>query len=169
MTAQQVTGDAWVPWGPTAPAELLEDGWGLGPDAPTGPTYRPASFLVYPTGYDQIAAPEKRNWCLTVADAGDGWSIRWRSRCLNYREQWEFEPPVRARTADFLRRCRFSQYAALQRARHAVDDLVVNGETFAEFVERVRAEAAAAARGKLADHGGMLRLYDDPAAAPDRV
>jgi len=101
------------------------------------PTYRIAAYTVYPTGYDRAAdAPKREQWRVTVADAGDGWAIRWRARCMNYRGGWEFEPPSDARTADFLRRCRFNEHAALLRARRNVDDLIVDGFTFSEYAAR---------------------------------
>lgn len=120
------------------------------------PTYRISGYTVYPSGYDRVAAPERENWRITVVDADDGWSIRWRSRCLNYRGAWEFEPPRRSRTPDFVARCRYSEHAALHRARAAVDRLTVDGMTFDEFVDRVRAESARKARAELAK--GRLSL-----------
>jgi hypothetical protein len=117
-------------------------------DAPA-PTYRVASYSVFPTGFAEVLQPERKKWCLTVADGGDGWAIRWRSKCLNYRNQWESEPPPASRSADFLHRCRFNEFAALHRARQVVDHLRVRGLTFQEFVEGVHAEAQARARAEL--------------------
>lgn len=119
--------------------------------APSGyPSYQVASYTVYPTDYQAAGdVPNRDQWCVTVADAGDGWAIRWRSRCMNYRGSWEFEPPVEVRTADFLKRCRFSEHAALLRARREIDDLIVDGLTFAEYVARFRAEQRDQARAVL--------------------
>ena len=111
-----------------------------------GPAYRVSSYTVYPTGYDRVAAAERQFWCLRVEDAGDGWAIRWRSRCMNFRGDLEFEPPRRSRTPDFLRRCRFTEHAALHRARLAVDELLVDGLTFDEFVDQVKRESTQKAR-----------------------
>jgi hypothetical protein len=115
-------------------------------DSPSLPTYAIAAYVVRPTDYDKVTNPDKRRWCLTVADAGDGWAIRRRSMCLDYRDQWEFEPPADMRDAAFLRRCRFTERAALLRARQVVDRLTVRGETFADFQDRIREEAAEQAR-----------------------
>lgn len=130
-----------------------------------GPSYRVSTYTVYPTGYDRIAVPERKQWCISVVDAGDGWAIRWRSRCLDYRGTWVFEPPMKGRTADFLSRCRYSEHAALHRARQIVDDLIVNGLTYDEFVQHVRAEAAERARLILARGHGVPPGVDAPGAA----
>jgi hypothetical protein len=119
-----------------------------GADATTA-AYRTSCYAVYPTGFDEVADPGRRHWVLRVEDAGDGWAVRWRSRCLNYLREWEFEPPPKSRTDDFLRRCRFSERAGILRAQQAVDHLVVEGKTFTEFVQQVRADATARARAVL--------------------
>jgi hypothetical protein len=111
-----------------------------------GPTYRVASYTIFPSEFDRVADPDRHNWCLTVADAGDGWAIRWRNRCLNFHGRREHEPPATARAVDFLRRCRFSERAALYRARQVIDSLEVEGMTFDEFVARVREDAGVQAR-----------------------
>lgn len=118
---------------------------------PDGPTYRSTRFTVYPAGWDRIADDQRRDCRVTVEDAGDGWAVRWRNRCLNYRYDWEFEPRAGSRTDDFLNRCRFSQRAALNRAKRAVDELVIDGMTFEEFVTHVQSKAAAKARAALAE------------------
>jgi hypothetical protein len=110
------------------------------------PRYRIASYTVYPSGFDRLCSPDTHRWCLTVADAGDGWAIRKASMCLNRRGEWELEPVANARDAAFLGRCRFERHTALARARQVVDRLTVRGLTFDEFVEEVRAEAAQRAR-----------------------
>lgn len=120
--------------------------------------YRVSGYTVYPSGYDRIAAPARENWRITVVDADDGWSVRWRSRCLSYRGLWEYEPPRQSRTPEFLARCRFTEQAALHRARMAVDRLAVDGLTFDEFVDRVRADAARKARAELKKKRGLLAL-----------
>lgn len=110
------------------------------------PTYAVASYTVRPTGFAEVSHRDKHRWCLTVADAGDGWAIRRHSMCLDYRDQWEFEPPATVRDAAFLHRCRFNERAALLRAQKAVDRLTVRGETFADFRARLRAEATVQAQ-----------------------
>jgi hypothetical protein len=122
-------------------------------EALAGASCRTTSYTVYPTGFDEIAHPLRRHWLLRVEDAGDGWAIRWRSRCLNYRREWELEPPAKSRTNDFLRRCRFSERAAIRRAQQAVHELVVDGLTYPDFVAQVRVEAAEKARAALRDGG----------------
>lgn len=122
---------------------------GMGQGDPQRASYRVSGYTVYPSGYDRVAAPQRENWRIMVVDADDGWSIRWRSRCLNYRGLWDYEPPRQSRTPEFLARCRFTEHAALQRARLAVDRLTVDGMTFDEFVEHVRAEATKKARAEL--------------------
>jgi hypothetical protein len=122
-------------------------------EALAGASCRTTSYTVYPNGFEEIAHPRRRHWLLRVEDAGDGWAVRWRSRCLNYRREWEFEPPAKSRSSDFLRRCRFSERAAIRRAQQAVHELVVDGLTFPEFVAQVRAEAAEKARAALREGG----------------
>jgi hypothetical protein len=113
------------------------------------PWYRPTCYTVYPSGFDRVAVPERGRWLIHVVDAGEGWAVRWRGKCLNYRRYWEFEPPPKGRSADFLNRCRFSERGALHRARQVVDDLVVDGRTYDEFVTHVREREAAKARAAL--------------------
>jgi hypothetical protein len=113
--------------------------------------YRTTRYTVYPTGYSEMANPERRQWLLRVEDAGDGWAVRWRNQCLNYRGDWDFEPPPKSRSADFLKRCRFSERAALNRAQNAIDELLVDGLTFQEFREKVMEQARAKARTLLKD------------------
>jgi hypothetical protein len=128
-----------------------------------GPTYRVTRYIIYPTGFSRVHSPERRHWCLRVEDAGDGWAVRWRSLCLNYRNQWEFDPPAKSRTNDFIARCRFSERAAILRAKRIVDALEVDGVTFDGFVERVRQEAAAEARAALASGSSASPLDTNPA------
>jgi len=117
------------------------------------PSYQVSAYTVFPAGYRSVPeVPDREAWCLAVTDAGDGWAVRWRARCLDYRGLWQFEPPAEVRTAEFLRRCRFSEQAALQRARREVDDLVVDGRTFAEHVATFRAEQRTLAREVLQAH-----------------
>lgn len=125
-----------------------------------GPTYRSTRYTVFPSGWDRISDDQRRDWRVTVEDAGDGWAVRWRSRCLNYRYEWEFEPRAGSRTDDFLKRCRFSERAAINRAKRAVDELVIDGMTFEEFVAHVREEAAARARAALDE--GVSSSPGDP-------
>jgi len=115
-----------------------------------GPSYRTTRYTVYPSGFARVAVSERGRWCIYVEDAGDGWAVRWRNQCLNYRNTWEFEPPARARSFEFLDRCRFSEQAAVNRAKWAVDRLLVDEMTFDDFVARVHEEAAANARTALA-------------------
>lgn len=124
------------------------------------PTYRVSAYTVYPSGYDRVAVAERENWRITVIDTGDGWSIRWRTRCLNIRHTWEFEPPRRSQAPDFLRRCRFSEHAALQRARAVIDNLLVDGMNYDDFVEHVRKESAAKAAAELRkERRSLLALF----------
>lgn len=61
----------------------------------------------------------------------------------------EYEPPRQSRTPDFLARCRFTEHAALNRARMTVDRLTFDAMTYDEFVDRVRADASRKARAEL--------------------
>jgi hypothetical protein len=127
-------------------------------------SYRTSSYTIYPTGYEEIAHPGRRHWLVRVEDAGDGWAVRWRSRCLNYQRTWEFEPPPESRTAEFLQRCRFSERAAIRRAQQAADELLVDGSTFEEFVAHVRSDAAVQARAVLrGDRPAYASRGDAPA------
>ena len=136
------------------------------------PTYEISAYTVFPTGYRRaVDAPKRDAWRVTVTDAGDGWAIRWRARCMNYRGAWEFEPPLEARNADFLKRCRFNEHAALLRARRAVDDLIVDGQTFTEYVDTFwavhREEARAVLRRRRRGLFGRERpLREESFSAP---
>jgi hypothetical protein len=135
--------------------------------APTdqdAPTYRATSYTVYPTGFDRIAVPERDRWRIQVVDAGDGWAVRWRSRCLSYRRIWEFEPPRAGRSDDFLHRCRFSERSALLRAKQAIDDLIVDGMTYDEFVQHICDDALAKAKSVLASGQGAALGQARPGA-----
>lgn len=90
------------------------------------PTYRVSAYTVYPSGYDRVAVTERESWRVTVIDTGEGWSIRWRSRCLNIRNTWQLEPP--------------------RRGHHS---LLVDGMNHDEFVEQVQKESAAKAAAEL--------------------
>lgn len=101
------------------------------------------SYTVRPTGFSDVVHRAKHKWCVTVDDAGDGWAIRRGRMCLNFRNEWEFEPPRGSRDAAFLRRCRFNEHAALMRCRRVIDHLDHEGLTFAEFTKQVHAELLA--------------------------
>lgn len=123
-----------------------------------GPTYEVASYLVYPSGYaEQDDVPGREQWRLLVADAGDGWAIRRRGRCLNFRGQFEHEPPASARTPEFLHRCRFTERAALLRARHHIDVLRVEEMTFSQYVAQFRAAMRERVRAELAEQAEPRR------------
>jgi hypothetical protein len=123
--------------------------WLQGAEDSDTAAYRTTRYTVYPSGFSQVSDPERRHWLVRVEGAGDGWAIRWRTRCLNYRNVWEFEPSPKSRTDEFLQRCRFSERAALLRAKKAVNELQVDGMTYEEFVHQVRAGAASKARTAL--------------------
>ena len=105
------------------------------PDVRT-PTYRVASYVVYPAGYELVDRPGKERWTLLVEDAGNGWAIRRDESCLNIALQWERERPLELCDSQFVRRCRYNEHAALLRARRAVDRLEVLGLTFDEFASQ---------------------------------
>lgn len=107
-----------------------------------GPTYRVSAYTVYPSGYDRVEVEERERWRISVVETGQGWAVRWHDRCLSFRNAWEPEPASWAHTSAFLTRCRFSEHAAVQRARAVVDELVVDGRTYDEFVEHVRRQTA---------------------------
>ena len=107
---------------------------------PVGPTYRVASYTVYPSGFHDRDLAAKEQWCLSVVDAGNGWAIRRGDMCLNIALQWEDERLPVLCDAEFVRRCRHNEHAALLRARRVVDRLEVAGMTFDEFVNKVWAE-----------------------------
>ncbi|MGO4255684.1 hypothetical protein [Marmoricola sp. RAF53] len=114
------------------PAEAL-------PEELPGPTYRTSAYTVFPTGYDGVDDPARSRWCLTVADAGDGWVIRRQGECLDIFNKWQREQALDSRDAEFQRTCVYNEHAALLRARRMVDRLDVGGVTFEEFVWRVTA------------------------------
>jgi hypothetical protein len=123
------------------------------PQDDAGPSYRTSRYTVYPTGYSRVGVSRRRDWRVFVEDDGDGWAVRWRNQCLTYNLSWEFEPTPKGRTPEFLHRTRFSERSALLRAKQAVDQLLVEGMTYDEFVESVHDEAAAAAQQFLEQHG----------------
>lgn len=113
-------------------------------------TYEVAAYIVYPTGYDDVPeAPARDQWRLHVVDAGDGWAIRRRRMCLNFRGQFEIDPPPDVRTPDFLHRCRYNERAALHRARLFIDTMTVDGLTFRRYLEQHRANMRDQARAEL--------------------
>lgn len=107
----------------------------------SSPTYSISAYVVRPSNYDKVVHRDRDRWCLTVADAGDGWAIRKRNMCLNFGNGWELEPPPALRDAAFLQRCRFNEHAALLRARRLIDTLTVRDETFDDFHARIRRDA----------------------------
>lgn len=104
-----------------------------------GPTYAVAAYVVRPTGYRDLVHRDKHNWCVKVEDAGDGWAIRRGKMCLNFRNEWEYEPPAESRDEAFLRRCRYNEHAALLRSRRVIDELEFHSMTFAQFTAHVHA------------------------------
>jgi hypothetical protein len=107
---------------------------------PVGPTYRVASYTVCPSGFHELDSAAKEQWCLSVVEAGNGWAIRRGEMCLNIALQWEEERAPVFCDAQFIRRCRYNEHAALLRARRVVDRLEVAGLTFDEFAAKVWAE-----------------------------
>lgn len=117
------------------------------------PMYEVAAYTVYPSGYHQIPeAPARHLWRLSVIDAGDGWAIRHRRMCLNFRGQFELDPPVDVRTPDFLHRCRYTERAALHRARLFIDTMTVDGLTFRRYIKQYRQDMREQARAELREH-----------------
>lgn len=110
------------------------------PHVPT-PTYRASAYVVYPTGYDAVQRERKDRWTLDVVDAGNGWAIRRGEECLNVALQWEKERSLALCDAQFVRRCRYNEHAALLRARRVIDRLEVWGLTFDEFATEPVEEA----------------------------
>ena len=126
----------------------------------SAPWYRVSAYAVSPTDYDEHAdIPGRSRFMLHVVDAGDGWAIRRGNRCLNFRGQFEFEPPPASRTADFLHRCRFTEQAALLRARHFIDDVTVGGHNFQTYVKQFREEMRQKARIELKDRARHSALF----------
>lgn len=129
---------------------------GAQPEQPPAPTYRPSAYTVFPSGYDAVDDPERSRWCLTVADAGDGWVIRRGDHCLSIGNKWRREQPLEIRDDEFRRACLYNEHAALLRARRVVDRLEVGGVTFEEFVcqvETAASEATADQRGRTSNEG----------------
>jgi hypothetical protein len=123
------------------------DAFGLEAEQGPRPTYEVAVYIVYPTGYDDVPeAPGRERWRLQVVDAGDGWAIRRRRMCLNFRGEFEIDPPPDIRTPEFLHRCRFNERAALHRARLFIDTMTVDGLTFRRYIKQYREEMREQAR-----------------------
>jgi hypothetical protein len=132
------------------------------PEKAPAATYRVSSYTVFPSGYNEVKDPDRSLWCLTVADAGDGWVIRRQGKCLNISNKWQLEPPLELHDAEFRRTCSYNEHAALLRARRVVDRLEVGGVTFEEFAWRVKVAAAdtaaAADRGDRAAQQSLRHL-----------
>jgi len=106
-------------------------GGGVGSGSVSGPT-----VWSKPTTYTVCAVPETvRDWdifAITVEETAPGrWAVRWRSCCLNVNLEWQREPPLSERDADFLAWCRFDLDSAVDAARRMAPDLKRNGITAA--------------------------------------
>lgn len=77
------------------------------------------------------------NWSLRVelTDETKGrWAIRrLGGRCLSHRNEWDPEPIPSERSDRWLHRHRFTEGEAIRRAVEVVDQLRINGRTFAEL------------------------------------
>jgi len=110
-----------------------------------------------------VQRERKDRWTLDVVDAGNGWAIRRGEECLNVALQWEKERSLALCDAQFVRRCRYNEHAALLRARRVIDRLEVWGLTFDEFATEAVEEAADAideARRRIA--GAPINAPADP-------
>lgn len=99
-------------------------------------------YTVYPTGYD-TNDEEGPIFTVAVTNRGKGWAVCWMGEVLNDSNQWEYEPQPSSRDDDFYNRCRFTQDDALDRAFAVVDEITVNGWTYARHIAKVNARERA--------------------------
>jgi len=105
-------------------------------------TIKTTGYTVYPTGYDDTEVPtDKFHFVITVEDRGKGWAVCWMGDVLTKDGQWEWEPRPSSRDDDFYKRCRFTERRAKALALEAVDQLRINGRTFAEAIQRANTQA----------------------------
>lgn len=99
-------------------------------------------YTVFPTGYDETDIPsDKWHFTLKVEDRGKGWAVIEGPFVLTVDGDWEHEPIPSSRDDEFYERCRFTEEEAKRRALEAVDQITINGRTFAEAVEWCRSRA----------------------------
>lgn len=81
--------------------------------------------------------PEIDVWSLTVEWRGDGlWAICQRSQCLASDGVWDYEPSSSERTKEWRATHRFDLPTALRLAKAQLADIVVNGLSVFDVMER---------------------------------
>lgn len=106
------------------------------------PRVAPDSYIIYPTGYDDLVHSDKYMWCLNVQNGHkDGW---WIGRgimgsseiVMNRKGEWKFSDPMNRR------HWRYERDEAIQIALNHVDTNKLNGFTAQEASDRVQARLA---------------------------
>lgn len=96
-------------------------------------------YTVYPTGYDEIDTPDKYHFTITINDRGKGWAVVHGGFVLGKDGDWEYEPRPSSRDDHFYERFRFTEEEAKRLALAAVETVTINGRTFADLLELVKA------------------------------
>lgn len=107
------------------------------------PTYdepRPDNPIARPTTYTVTclpdSIPDRSSWNITVEWRGqDTWAVKRWSDCLGRDGEWDYEPNPSSRTDEWIKDHRFPLAEALELAKRAAPDVIVNGFTPADLLE----------------------------------
>jgi len=106
------------------------------------PTYddpRPDNPVARPTQYTVTCLPEDEldasSWSVTVEWRGRGlWAVKHYSSCLSRSGEWDYEMRPSEREDEWLAEHRFPLAEALELAKRAAPEIVVNGFTPADLL-----------------------------------
>lgn len=119
------------------------------------PAASPQFPAAYPTTYTVTCLPDEtpdaHSWSLTVEYRGRGlWAVKHGSFCLSRTFEWDHEMRPSSREDEWLRAHRFTFEEALDYAKRAAPQVIVNGFTPA-CLARCRLPAAARPRTRRPD------------------
>jgi hypothetical protein len=117
-------------------------------EAMSEPRVEVDSYVVYPTGYDDMVHADKYTWCLEVTNGHSwGWSVRQAGyssqRALNRKGEWIYE----SRGSGHNKARRWTAEEAIAIALKHVDTLTINGRTAAQASVYVASRLAASSGG----------------------
>jgi hypothetical protein len=103
------------------------------------PSASPEHPAAYPTAYTVTCLPDEtpdaNSWELTVEYRGRGlWAIKRWSNCLSRNGEWDYEHIPSEREDEWLAEHRFPLEEALELAKKAAPDVIVNGMTAADVL-----------------------------------
>lgn len=99
---------------------------------PDNPIARPTTYTVTCLPEDEL---EASSWALTVEWRGRGlWAVKHGSFCLSRTFEWDYEMRPSAREDEWLRAHRFTLEEALDYAKRAAPQVIVNGFTPADLL-----------------------------------